>query len=189
VDPPFVRGLTLTGRAIHTGRFFADQANTILMPELDTLRYWHPPIPSRAVARTSRWWCVFQVDNELNTATGGCEHQPILYVACREPICCRNLHFLAMAEPARQTSSLTTVNATGAWRWWHVLLRLFVVIVGGYAAASALVAGAARALPITASRAAKRCSCLDVRLRGLSGASGLGLFTPAGWCISCLDWR
>ncbi len=39
--------------------------------------------------------------------------------------------------------------ATGALRRWHVALRLAVVIVGGYAAASALVAGMARALPVT----------------------------------------
>lgn len=39
--------------------------------------------------------------------------------------------------------------ATGASRWWHVALRLVVVIIGGYAAASALVAGIARALPVT----------------------------------------
>jgi hypothetical protein len=54
-----------------------------------------------------------------------------------------------MAEPAQANILTDHVNAAGAWRWWHVLLRLFVVIVGGYAAASALVAGAARALPIT----------------------------------------
>ena len=32
-DVPFVRGLTLTGRAIYTGTFFADQANTIPVPD------------------------------------------------------------------------------------------------------------------------------------------------------------
>jgi hypothetical protein len=50
-----------------------------------------------------------------------------------------------MAEPTLANH----VNATGAWRWWHIVVRLLVVIVGGYAAASALVAGAARALPVT----------------------------------------
>ncbi|ABE64445.1 hypothetical protein Nham_3720 [Nitrobacter hamburgensis X14] len=39
--------------------------------------------------------------------------------------------------------------ATGARRWWLVALRLLVLIVGGYAAASALVAGTAHVLPAT----------------------------------------
>ncbi len=30
-DVPFLQGLTLTGRAIHTGSFFADQANTLMV--------------------------------------------------------------------------------------------------------------------------------------------------------------
>lgn len=33
VDIPFVPGLTWTGRAIHTGSFFADQPNVILVPD------------------------------------------------------------------------------------------------------------------------------------------------------------
>lgn len=37
---------------------------------------------------------------------------------------------------------------TGAMRWWVVAVRLLIVIVGGYAAASALVAGSARLLPV-----------------------------------------
>jgi hypothetical protein len=40
-------------------------------------------------------------------------------------------------------------NAASALRRWHVALRVLVVIVGGYAAAAALVAGVARVLPIT----------------------------------------
>jgi hypothetical protein len=54
-----------------------------------------------------------------------------------------------MAERAQATIPIDQRNAAGAWRWWHIALRLLVVIVGGYVAASALVAGLAGALPVT----------------------------------------
>jgi len=54
-----------------------------------------------------------------------------------------------MAERAQATIPIDQRNVIGAWRWWHIALRLLVVIVGGYAAASVLVAGLARALPVT----------------------------------------
>lgn len=37
-------------------------------------------------------------------------------------------------------------KATAAWRRWLIVVRLFVLIAGGYAASSALVAGAVPAL-------------------------------------------
>jgi hypothetical protein len=53
-----------------------------------------------------------------------------------------------MAERQAATSIADRRDATGAWRWWHVALYLLVLIGGGYAAASALVAGFARVLPV-----------------------------------------
>jgi hypothetical protein len=54
-----------------------------------------------------------------------------------------------MAERAQANIPVDQRNATGAWRRWNIALRLFVVIVGGYGAALALVGGVARALPVT----------------------------------------
>jgi iron complex outermembrane recepter protein len=64
-DIPFVRGLTWTGRAIYTGGFFADQANTIPVPDwtrFDTgLRYtFIGPWQNKPVVVR------FQVDNVFN---------------------------------------------------------------------------------------------------------------------------
>ena len=54
-----------------------------------------------------------------------------------------------MAEGPQADVIVDQRNASGASRWWHVALRLLVLVVGGYAAASALVAGMARTLPLT----------------------------------------
>jgi hypothetical protein len=53
-----------------------------------------------------------------------------------------------MAEGTRANIIVDQRHVTSAWRWWHVALRLLVLIFGGYAAASALVAGIARTLPL-----------------------------------------
>jgi hypothetical protein len=53
-----------------------------------------------------------------------------------------------MAERVSADTIVDRRDATGAWRWWQVAFYLLVLIVGGYAAASALVAGMARALPL-----------------------------------------
>lgn len=54
-----------------------------------------------------------------------------------------------MAEGTQAKIIADQGYANGVWRWWHIALRLLVLIVGGYAAASALVAGTARTLPLT----------------------------------------
>ena len=53
-----------------------------------------------------------------------------------------------MAEGMQSNILVEQRAAAGAPRWWHAVLRLVVLIFGGYAAASALVAGVARALPL-----------------------------------------
>ncbi len=53
-----------------------------------------------------------------------------------------------MAERTHAEILVDRSNATGVWRRWHIALRVFVVIVGGYAATAALVAGVARVLPV-----------------------------------------
>lgn len=53
-----------------------------------------------------------------------------------------------MTEATQANLLVEQRNVTSAPRWWHVVLRLIVLIFGGYAAASALVAGIARVLPV-----------------------------------------
>jgi len=53
-----------------------------------------------------------------------------------------------MAERITTEAFVREPEATGAMNRWVVAVRLLVVIVGGYAAASALVAGSARLLPV-----------------------------------------
>lgn len=53
-----------------------------------------------------------------------------------------------MAEPTPTAALIDEHEVIGANRWL-VVLRLLILIVGGYAATSALVAGTARVLPVT----------------------------------------
>lgn len=54
-----------------------------------------------------------------------------------------------MAERISTNTLADEPEVIGARRRWLVALRLIVIIAGGYAAASALVAGIARVLPVT----------------------------------------
>ena len=92
----------------------------------------------------------FNVDNVFNSQLlGGGKYQQVPLSRHAEDVSAfNNIHLLEMAERTHAEILVDRSNATGVWRRWHIALRVFVVIVGGYAATAALVAGVARVLPV-----------------------------------------
>ena len=176
-DVPFLRGLTLTGRAIHTSEAFADQASKLTIPSWTRYdagaRYtFASPWNSKPVVVR------FSVENLLDTNywQAATNERYLILGRAKDLPRVNDVQLLAMVKPIAASTGVRSPATDRKGQWWVISLRLLVVIGGGYTGSSALVAGLARGLPLLGfARSEARRAGIDAGFCHLSAGPDLGL--------------